>query len=68
MNPWDVVTWLSAVVLGVTAVVIFGYFLRDARSILNREMRGHDEEGENSSSSGATPGTAPPSPPGDPSP
>ncbi len=65
MNAWDIVTWLSALVLGACAVVIFGVFLRDARSILTREMHGHDEEAENSSGSGATPGTAPPSPPED---
>jgi hypothetical protein len=46
-------------------VVIFGFFIRDARSILNREIHGHDEEAWSSSESGATPGTAPPSPPED---
>ncbi len=65
MNPWDIVTWLSSVVLGASAVVIFWFFLRDARSILNREMHGQDEEADSSSESGATPGTAPPSPPED---
>lgn len=44
MNPWDLVTWLSAVLLATCAAVIFGFFARDARSILNREMHGHDEE------------------------
>lgn len=44
MNPWDFVTWLSAVLLATSAVVIFGFFARDARSILDREMHGHDEE------------------------
>jgi hypothetical protein len=47
MNAWDIATWLSAVVLGACAVVIFGFFLRDAGSILNREMHGHDEEQRN---------------------
>ena len=63
MNAWDIVTWLSAVVLGACAVVIFGFFLRDARSILDREMHGHDEDAEGSSASGATPGTPLPAPP-----
>ncbi len=62
MNPWDFVTWLCSVVLATSAAGIFGFFLRDARSILNREMHGHDEETENSSESGAIPGTTPPSP------
>jgi len=48
MNPWDVVTWLSAVALAASAVGIFVFFLRDARSILNREMHGHDDEDEES--------------------
>ncbi len=43
MNPWDVFTWLCAVALAGTAVVIFGYFLRDAGSILNREMHASAE-------------------------
>jgi hypothetical protein len=44
MNPWDFVTWLSSILLAASAAVIFGFFLRDARSILDREMHGHDEE------------------------
>ncbi len=66
MNAWDVVTWLSAVVLATSAVVIFVFFPRDARGILNREMHGHDDEdAEDSSASEATPGTPPSSPPED---
>ena len=48
MNGWDLFTWLCAVALAATAVVIFGFFLRDAGSILNREMRDRDEEPQNS--------------------
>jgi hypothetical protein len=44
MNPWDFLTWLCAFLLAASATVIFGFFARDARSILNREMHGHDEE------------------------
>jgi bacteriorhodopsin len=51
MNPWDVVTWLSSIVLAVSAVVIFVFFLRDARSILNREMHGHEDEDEDAEDS-----------------
>ncbi len=65
MNPWDFVTWLSSAVLGLSAMVIFVYFLRDARSILNREMHGHDDEPESSSASRSAAGGAP-APPGDP--
>jgi hypothetical protein len=51
MNPWDLVTWLAAFLLAASAVWIFGLFLRDARSILEREMHDHDdEEGESPSS------------------
>lgn len=44
MNPWDAVTWFSAFTLAASAVVIFAFFVRDARSILNREM--HDDESD----------------------
>ena len=49
MNAWDVATWLAAVVLFASALLIFVFFLRDARSILNREMHDHDEEPERDS-------------------
>ncbi len=59
MNVWDFVTWMSAVVLATSALVIFGFFLRDARSILNREMRDEDEEPKNSSTSSRETSRAP---------
>jgi hypothetical protein len=65
MNPWDVVTWLSAIALAASAVGIFGFFLRDARSILDREMHGHDDDGEESSASGTAPESTSPAPPED---
>ena len=37
MNGWDLFTWLCAVALGVSAALIFGFFLRDVRDILKRE-------------------------------
>lgn len=46
MNAWDLLTWISSVALAGSAVVIFGFFVRDARSILDREMHGDDEESE----------------------
>ena len=61
MNGWDFFTWLCAVVLGASAVVIFRYFVRDASSILNREM--HGEEPESSSASAPAAGGARPAPP-----
>ncbi len=66
MNAWDFVTWLSAVLLGASAVVIFGFFLGDARSILNREMRDPGEESESSSASGSAAGAERPTPSEDP--
>jgi len=44
MNGWDIFTWLCSVGLVAAAVAIFGFFLRDARSILDREMRNRDRE------------------------
>ena len=37
MNGWDLFTWICALVLAGSGLIIFGYFLRDARSILKRE-------------------------------
>ena len=65
MNPWDFVTWVSAVLLAGSAVVIFGFFLRDARSILDREMHGHEEEPKDSAASDSATGDAAPTPPED---
>ena len=42
MNAWDLVTWLSAVGLAVSAVVVFALFLRDAKDILGRARRERD--------------------------
>ncbi len=46
MNPWDVVTWAAAFALAGSGTVIFGFFLRDVRGILEREP---DDESEPSS-------------------
>jgi hypothetical protein len=43
MNGWEIFTWLSAIALAVSAVVIFGFFLRDARGILERDARGENQ-------------------------
>jgi hypothetical protein len=67
MNAWDVATWIAAFALGATALVIFGFFLRDARSILLREMHGQDEEPKRSSAPGSPQGESPPAAPDDPS-
>ncbi len=37
MNGWDLFTWFSALLLAGSAVVIFAYFVRDARGILTRD-------------------------------
>ena len=45
MNPWDVFTWMCAVALAGSGVVIFGFFLRDVRGILNRDLHhSHDDD------------------------
>ena len=44
MNGWDLFTWISSVVLAGSAVLIFGFFLRDAGSILKGERRKPDDE------------------------
>ena len=44
MNPWDVVTWACSIALAVSGVLIFGFFLKDARGILKKEGRPSEEE------------------------
>ena len=46
MNPWEAFTWFSAIALAVSAAVIFGFFLRDARGILERDMSEHEDAAE----------------------
>ena len=46
MNGWDVFTWLCSLALAASALVIFAFFVRDAGSILNREMHDADAEPE----------------------
>jgi len=49
MNGWDIFTYLMCVALGVSAVLIFGFFLKDAGAILRGDSRdSDDEEGEES--------------------
>ena len=43
MNPWDLVTYFGSAALGLSAVVIFLFFLRDARKII-RGGSGDDDE------------------------
>ncbi len=42
MNGWDLFTWIMALVLAGSAIVIFVYFLRDAGGILNRDREDPD--------------------------
>ena len=44
MNGWDLFTWISSGVLAVSALLIFGFFLRDAGGILRGERRKQDDE------------------------
>ncbi len=49
MNPWDVFTWLMSATLGGSALLIFGYFLRDLPGMLGRDEQdtsGGVREGE----------------------
>jgi hypothetical protein len=34
VNPWDLFTWIMAVILGVGALVVVGFFAKDLGSIL----------------------------------
>jgi len=39
MNPWDLLTWISSVALTVSAILIFIFFLRDAREYIEKERQ-----------------------------
>ncbi len=43
MNGWDLLTWVMALLLAGSAIVMFAYFLRDARVILNRDRQEPDD-------------------------
>lgn len=42
MNGWDLFTWINAGVLVVSSVVIFLFFLRDVRELLQGERPDND--------------------------
>ena len=44
MSGWEIFTWFSAIALAVSGVVIFGFFLRDARGILQRNVHQSDDD------------------------
>ena len=44
MNGWDLFTWINAIVLLVSSIVIFIFFLRDARELLQGERQDNKEE------------------------
>ncbi|MCZ6642813.1 MAG: hypothetical protein O7G86_02810 [Gammaproteobacteria bacterium] len=43
MNGWDLFTWIMALALAGSAVVIFVYFLGDVQGILKRDQDKPDE-------------------------
>ena len=55
MNAWDIFTWICAIALAVSAVVIFGFFLRDARGILERDLHHSDEDSDPDDTTDGTP-------------
>jgi hypothetical protein len=44
VSGWEIFTWFSAIALAVSGVVIFGFFLRDARGILERDLHHSDDD------------------------
>ena len=43
MNPWDLLTWVSAVVLTISAILIFVFFVRDALEFIRKERQRESE-------------------------
>ena len=46
MNGWDLFTWICSGALGLSAIVIFGFFLRDAKGVI-RGGRSDSDHTEN---------------------
>ena len=46
MNAWDLFTWICSAALGVSAILIFGFFLRDAGDVISGGKREVDDAGE----------------------
>ena len=44
MNPWDLLTWVSATFLAGSATVIFVFFAKDIRRILRGGRAEHPED------------------------
>jgi hypothetical protein len=44
VNGWDLFTWFSCAALAGSALVIFGFFLRDVGDVLRGQRRDTDEE------------------------
>ncbi|MCH7868920.1 MAG: hypothetical protein IH881_14580 [Myxococcales bacterium] len=44
MNPWDLLTWVAAVLLAASALTIFVFFAKDAREIFRGESTDRDKE------------------------
>ena len=46
MNGWNLFTWICSVALGVSAILIFWFFLRDAGDLLKGKSRELDDTEE----------------------
>jgi hypothetical protein len=57
VNGWEIFTWICAIALAVSAVVIFGFFLRDARGILERDLQHSDDDSAPNDDRGGGPST-----------
>jgi hypothetical protein len=43
MNGWDLFTWICSAGLGLSAILIFGFFLRDAGDIIRGDRAEPDD-------------------------
>ncbi len=44
MNGWDLFTYISAAILSGSAVVIFAFFMKDARKIFRGDRRDRSDD------------------------
>ena len=43
MSYWEIFTWLTVIMLGIGSIVVFMFFVKDIRSILEKFKKGENE-------------------------
>tara|TARA_B100000902_G_scaffold284902_1_gene270895 strand:- start:509 stop:643 length:135 start_codon:yes stop_codon:yes gene_type:complete len=43
MSYWEIFTWLTVIMLGIGSIVVFMFFVKDIRHILEKFKKGKNE-------------------------